>query len=318
VVTDGGDVVAVVVTFAHAIVDGISVLAFVRHLVDAINGRTATRAPLPVREPMEHLVPSRSVAGEGVVLGEPAGEWAFDETVDLQQRRTVILVDYLDAAELTELRARCRSAQVKMDALFVAVVQQALLETIPEALLVPALCAFDVRNALEPVVSAEEIGVYMKDFPVFDPLWATDELTLWQRAVSVSAQLSQRRAEGFSGLTQYPVAQLCAEIQWVAAHPSTSFWHSFSVSNMGRQSFGAPGGGVRFRSVHLNSTDRMGSVGIQVVFHEIDGALCVALSYADPLISARRISVVREDIIRILRAEAHGYSAELAATKGTE
>ncbi|CAM3750841.1 hypothetical protein KIPE111705_23160 [Kibdelosporangium persicum] len=317
VLTEESEVVAVVATFAHAIVDGMSVLAFMRQLADGINGRTATRQPLPVRPPMEDMVPDHSAAGGGVEMSQPAGAWAFDEAAEPGRRRTVILVDYLDADDLTAVRALCRAAQVKMDAFFVAVVQQALATTIPDALLLPALCAFDVRGALEPPVSAEEIGVYMKDFPVFDPAWVSRELTLWERAASVSAQLSKRRAEGLSALTHYPVAQLCAEIQLAAEYPSTSFWHSFSVSNMGRQPGAAPQDGARFSSVHLNSTDRIGNVGIQVVVHEVDGALCLALSYADPLVPARRISAVREEILRILRSEAHNRATQAVATKGT-
>ncbi|MBN9743451.1 hypothetical protein DMP23_20595 [Amycolatopsis sp. A1MSW2902] len=298
---DGGQgVVAVVVTFAHAIVDGVSAIAFIRQLVDSV----AEAESHPVRPPLEDLVPVVPATAEPPPAPAPTGEWPFVEEVELTLRRTNVVLGRIEESTVDLMRRRCRAENVTVDALFVTATLRALRQRIPAALSVPVICAFDARPVLEPGVPAAEIGMYMKDLNLFDPEWAADRSSLWERASRIAGQIESRRNWELAHPAGYTAADIHTQIRLAAAYPMKSFPFGFSVSNLGRQSF-VRGSRPSFRSLYLSSTDRIGIMGFQLVLTEMRGELFLTFVHADPLIAPDTMAALRDDIIATVRSAVH-------------
>jgi hypothetical protein len=298
-ITHDGAAVAIVVTFAHAIVDGVSAIAFMRQLLD---GAGAAESYL-VRPPMEELLPAPpapiGAAERESSLFEPTGEWPFDDAAQPSQRRTSVVLGRVGPDTLDGLLYRCRAEHVSVDALFVSGILAALAKRIPAALSVPVICAFDARPELDPSVPAEEIGMYMKDLQLFDPEWAT-HADVWTRARRIRRQMRDRRKWALDHPGTLASAEIHEQIRLAADYPLKSFPFGFSVSNLGRQAVTSG-----FRSLYLSSTDRIGIMGFQVVLTELRGELFLTFVHADPLVAPTTIATLRDDVIDMVRSASH-------------
>jgi hypothetical protein len=292
-VTNGGFVVAIIVAYAHAIGDGVSGISFLRQLLagpDRVDS-------YPIGPAMEDIMPVPAeppAAGEGGShLLEPTGEWPFDDVTEVCRRHTNVLLGYLDSGNLDSLLRRCRTAQVSVEAFFVSAILAVLARRVPAALSVPVICAFDVRSELHPPVPAAEIGMYMKDLRLFDPKWAEQE-DIWIRARRIRRQVVAQRKWVVGHPEPNTPTEVYDQIRLAADYPLKSFLFGFSIANMGRQS-AMPG----LRSLYLNTTDRIGIMGFQVVLTELNGALFLTFVHVDPLVASSTIAAIRDDVIEI-------------------
>lgn len=303
-ITRRGEVVAIVVTFAHAIVDGVSAIAFMSQLTDSAGARRS----YPVRPPMEDLLCSPTPSAPHVPAGAdehvlshlvPTGEWPFDDPAQPSLRRTNVVLGRVGPETLDGLLRRCRAERVTVDAFFVSGILAALAKRVPAALSVPVICAFDARPELDPPVSAKEIGMYMKDLRLFDPEWAA-HADIWARARHIRHDIQCQRQWELDHPGTLTSTEMHAQIRLAADYPLTTFPFGFSVSNLGRQPATS-----QLASLYLSSTDRIGIMGLQVVLATLRGELFLTFVHADPLVAAATIAALRDDVIDLVCSASH-------------
>jgi hypothetical protein len=295
-------VTLMVVTFAHAIVDGVSGFSFARQILKAVDGQAGEGESFSVRPPLESG-PPRAAYEDAAPAPSAGGQWPFAKTVPFGRRRTNIVLGRIDKQILDFVLRRCRSEGVKVDAFFTAAIQAALARTNSAALSLPILSAFDVRRLMRPPVSPDEIGMFMKDIRLFDATWPISVVDVWERARSVSRIIVRERERELARPPEDSADEIYQQIRLAAMYPMDNFPFSFSVSNMGRQSF-TRNGTAGLKSIYLSSTDRIGIMGFQAVLAEVEGDLHVAFVHTAPLISSETISQVRDDLTEIMRVEA--------------
>ncbi|HEV2372343.1 MAG TPA: hypothetical protein VGS19_09245 [Streptosporangiaceae bacterium] len=304
--TDGssgaGGVTLAVVTFAHAIVDGVSVFAFLQQLLAAVNGRARGAEPFQVRPPLESGLPP-AVSEDAVPVPPAAGQWPFAESAPIGQRRTNIVRGRIGKEVFEPILLRCRAEGVKVEGFFTASIQGALAHTSPAALSLPVLSTFDARTLMDPSVPRDEMGLFMKDIQLFDAAWQADGLDVWERARSVSSIIVEERHRGLAQLAENSAEETIQQIKLVAAYPLDGFAFGFSVSNVGRQ-FLDRSGPAGLKSFCPGSPDRIGIMGFQVALVEMGGDMHVTFVHTAPLISAETISQLLEGLTEIVQREA--------------
>lgn len=293
----------------HATTDGVSLLALARQVVDAHNHAVAglpLDAPvLPVRAPVEHLLPPTGGPAVPCATAEPfCPGWPVEQDAPLSARRTRTHWWTLEPPMTEALLARCRSEGTTLNAVIataLAAAARSLPNRLPE---LGCLIPISVRDNADPAVSWMENGTFISEVSL--TLGAEDAPSgFWARARGVRARYRRLLS-----------AVLAAPTDFERWPPNDSGMPTFRrgslVTNLGRSAPTGKGGPARLASFRFLVCPRGGVYVISLSAATVANRMVIGLTSTDPLLGGSAADTFRAAFTaEIDRASgvAHGVEA---------
>jgi hypothetical protein len=191
-----------VVTFHHAITDGLSCMHFIDKLLEccrrvARGEAIAEAKPQPLLPPLEQLVSIRSAnttenhlpASEPQPLQSP--QFLIEGEAELSDRRTVLLPRRLSSDLTNALKQRCQAEKTTVHGALCAAMLLSIAERLPEMTIRSVSCgsSINLRAACTPQLGRDMIGCFISNVDSHYTLEA--EPNFWNLARECKQQLRQ-------------------------------------------------------------------------------------------------------------------------------
>ncbi|WP_202919299.1 condensation domain-containing protein [Saccharothrix deserti] len=316
-ITQPGHIHDLVITVAHCISDGTTLLSLLRQWVRLAAEPPAadqTVASGPVRPAVEDLFPARYRGGPGglsdknaadeedpgAVQGE-VGRLTADRFVPFHQRRTRLLHRFLASDALENLTLACKREGATVHGVLAA----AMVSAVARDAGTPSPTHFTIgspvsfRDELDPPPSQDEVGPYVSAVHSVVQHRPDD---LWSMARSITGDIAERRQRGehFAGaslLTDHGPAGVADSepfVRFIEEHGPFNFF----ISNIGRFDFPDTLGPWQ-----LSGAQFVGGISVVGYFaasvSTSHGQLSWNFTYIDEAISPERAERLADDSVRI-------------------
>lgn len=306
-----------IVTFHHAIADGLSGAYLIRDIVKGLEMETSLSRDLLEHLPIEVLVPPpfqpENLSDDAVLMQSELVPPQY--RADISTRKQPHLRTSLLSSELTkQLSDRCREENTSVHGAISAAFLLTLARQKGASLSqLKCLSPISVRSHLTPAVD-QAVGLYIT-YGLTDHHLTVDE-SLWEIARSLKSQLSEARQphqlfEGF--LPRQEIMATCPEAQVVAQGMQQQYGYDLLVTNLGRVEIEQQFGSLRISELYgpavMAGVEDERIVGVATV----GDRLSLTVSFPSTSVSSAKATSTLAEALEILSDAIKVSSLSLAA-----
>jgi hypothetical protein len=272
----------------HVIVDGGGGAAIYRDLLTAcmrsLDGQRLLDERLEMLPPLDELLP-RSAGQRKEKRGfEVARIMTIDRAAPVAKRRSRALFRVLDADRTAHLAARARDQGATLTGVICAAALKAARSVESEDREFTLSTNVNLRDLLEPPVSAEHLGSYISSVSTHHRVESATEF--WALARETRAAIKAAvdnvdylppRRDKFGWFEKLILG-------FVAPRLRGGRIQALNVTNMGRIHFPTEFGPLTAKAFYAASAQHVLGSSMQVAVHTLGGALFTAFVYADPIL----------------------------------
>ncbi|MBE9030498.1 hypothetical protein IQ266_12225 [filamentous cyanobacterium LEGE 11480] len=302
-----------IVTFHHAIADGMSALhvmhalcACYQQVIEGVSPPTVSDRSL--KPPLEQLL-APCLAGldvaelEQLLPSQPteSPQLLIEQTARVADRKTRLIPFELNPAHLSRLKQRCRDEQTTVHgalcaALSLACVAQSLAVQVP----VPITCgsSVDLRPACEPLVEASDLGCVT--FNITTSHHVSPKADFWDLARECQAdvaRLVQAKIPHYRGSSAELLNQYQASFLAQLAEHNMGRITTCHVSNLGQSNAPTAYGSIALESFHFATGQSLVGVSCWMGAVTINQTLCGTFTYVTPLMSPETANTLADSVI---------------------
>jgi NRPS condensation-like uncharacterized protein len=304
VLLQGNDVSDLIITCEHIITDGMSSVFLLRDILQAVGLPDRPLSVLPEQPPYEQLVPQFEPKVQALSF-EPSLATTKTKPTLAEKSRPRLHTWSLSAAETISLVHRCQQAQTTVHAAICAAFllaiahQRTQKNDLEESTTLKCFSPINLRRFLPAI--EEDFGFYFTAYVTTDTI--TPDLSLWELAHSIKAQLNQKMAP------EQIFAHLPHSEAFLSTLPSTDEvvdmvetvnGYDVLVSNLGRLTIPQQYGELQLAAVYGPSgtthidCDRM--VGVTTLGDQ----MFFSLVYSELEISPAQIKQLQQKVMQFL------------------
>jgi hypothetical protein len=299
-----------IVTFHHAIADGISALHFMHELLSFCQQLEAgtpisSMESLPLLPPLEQLLEKFLLEPDRVTPSQtsPPPALLIEQTAPVDLRQTRLIPHEFDRELTLQLKSRCRDEQTTVHGALCAAMLLAYTRQLssPEPVLASCGSNVNLRGSCIPVVESSHLGCFVAAVTTVHQI--SLDANFWELARECQTTIHQliddkvphHQVSNPDLVNKYQPSFLAQ----LAAHNMgrTTTTH---VSNLGQFDFTKSSGSVRLESFHFATGQHLVGTGFWLGAVTIDRKLCCTFTYIDPLISKNTAKLLANSAISIL------------------
>jgi hypothetical protein len=302
-----------IVTFHHAIADGISALHFMHELLSfcqqLIEGTPISPLEsLPLLPPLEQLL-AKCLSEPTANLTQvppsqnPPPALLIEQTAPVDLRRTRLLPYEFDRDLTLQLKSRCRDEQTTVHGTLCAAMLLACVRQLssPEPVHVACGSSVNLRGSCVPVVEPSHLGCFVSAVTTAHQI--SLDANFWELARECQKTIHQliddkvphHQASNPSLIDKYQPSFLAQLAEHNMGRTSTTY-----VSNLGQFDFKKSSESVRLESFHFATGLNLVGTGFWLGAVTIDRKLFCTFTYIDPLISQNTAKSLVNSAIAIL------------------
>ena len=305
----------IIVTFHHAIADGISAIHFVdellsyyQQLVEGIP--IAPKESLPLLPSLENLLQKclSEINSTNFLPTTPnqtssSPTLLIEQTAPVVDRRTRLIPRELDQELTSQIKSRCRDEQTTVHgalcaAMILACVQQLSSQ---EPVLVSCSSSVNLRASCFPPVASEYLGCFISNITTIHH--AEPNTNFWELARECHTTINQLvhhkvphfQASNAELLNKYQSSFLAQLAEHNMGRNTT-----MHVSNLGQWDLKPSYGSIRLESFYFATGLNLVGTCFWLGTATINQKLFCTFTYTDPLISMRTAELLADSVINIL------------------
>ena len=298
-----------IVTFHHAIADGMSALHFIHELLSLCQQLMAGTPispldSLPLLPPLEQLLEPCLSEPDRVIPSQtsPPPALLIEQTAPADRRQTRLLTHEFDRDLTLQIASRCREEQTTVHGALCAAILLACVRQLsfPEPVLVSCGSNVNLRGSCVPVVEPSHLGCFVSAVTTSHQI--SLDANFWELARECRATIHQL-VDDLVPHSQVSNPDLVNKYQpsflaQIAEHNMgrTTTTH---VSNLG-QFDSKKYAGVRLESFHFATGQNIVGTCFWLGAVTVDRKLCCTFAYTDPLISLDTAKLLANAAISIL------------------
>jgi NRPS condensation-like uncharacterized protein len=308
-----------IVTFHHAIADGISALHFVHELLtyyqQLVEGSPISLMDsLPLLPSLEQLlqkclseIDTTDFLQATPNQATPSPILLIEQTAPVVDRRTRLLPRELNQSLTSQIKSRCHDEQTTVHgalcaAMILACVQQLSSQ---EPVLVSCSSSVNLRASCFPAVASDHFGCFISN--VTTTHHAEPSANFWELARECHANINQLvrhkvphyQASNAELLSKYQSSFLAQLAEHNMGRNTTTH-----VSNLGQWELKSSYGAVRLESFYFATGLSLVGTCFWLGTATIHQKLCCTFTYTDPLISTKTAEALADSVINILSSAA--------------
>jgi NRPS condensation-like uncharacterized protein len=304
-----------IVTFHHAIADGISAIHFVHELLSyyeqLVEGSPISLMDsLPMLPSLEQLL-QNCLSEIGPIdslpatlnQASPSPILLIEQTAPVVDRRTRLIPRELDQRLTSQIKSRCRDEQTTVHgalcaAMILACVQQVSSQ---EPVLVSCSSNVNLRASCFPPVASEHLGCFVSHITTTHR--AESNTNFWELARECRSNINQLvhdkvphyQASNAELLNKYQPSFLLQIAEHNMGRNTTTH-----VSNLGQWNVKPSYGSIRLESFHFTTGQNLVGTCFWLGTTTINQKLCCTFTYTDPLMSTKTAEALADAVINIL------------------
>jgi hypothetical protein len=311
-----------IVTFHHAIADGISALHFMHELLSFCQQLVAGTPispleSLPLLPPLEQLLakclsePAANLTQVPPSQPNPPPALLIEQTAPVDLRRTRLLPYEFDRDLTLQLKSRCRDERTTVHGALCAAMILACARQLasPEPVFVACGSSVNLRGSCFPVVEPSHLGCFVSAVTTVHQI--SLDANFWELARECQTTIHQlvndkfphHQASNPDLIGKYQPSFLAQLAEQNMGRTSTTY-----VSNLGQFNFTKSSGSVRLESFHFATGLNLVGTGFWLGAVTVDRKLFCTFAYIDPLISPNTAKSLVNSTIAILNNAASSPS----------
>jgi NRPS condensation-like uncharacterized protein len=308
-----------IVTFHHAIADGISALHFIHELLLHYQ-KIVEKIPilpietLPLHPPLEQLLAAclsepMSVDFSPVAQSEtsPPPTLIIEQTAPVNERQTRLISHEFSEVLTSNLKSRCRNEQTTVHGALCAAMGLVIVQHLGAQTPVTLACGSNVnlRAFCTPALVSDQLGCFVSNITTTHH---TEQQThFWELARECQTNIHQLVNHKIPHL-QVSNAELINKYQpsflaQLAEHNMgrTTTTH---ISNLGQFDFNTSYGSIQLESFHFATGQNLVGTCFWLGAVTVQQKLCCTFAYTEPLISMKTAKLLVDSVITILDSAA--------------
>jgi NRPS condensation-like uncharacterized protein len=304
-----------IVTFHHAIADGISALHFVHELLSYYQ-QLVEESPispidsLPLLPPLEQLIKkclSEMNAADFTQATpnqtSPSPTLIIEQTAPVVDRQTRLIPHKLNQSLTLQLKSRCRDEQTTVHgALCAAMIMACVQQLSPqEPVFVSCSSNVNLRASCFPPVASEQLGCFVSSITTTHH--AKPDANFWELARECRSNIHQLvhhkvphyQVSNAELLNKYQSSFLAQLAEHNMGRNTTTH-----VSNLGQWDLKPSYGSIRLESFYFATGLSLVGPCFWLGTTTVNQQLCCTFTYTDPLISTKTAEALANSVINIL------------------
>lgn len=302
-----------IVTFHHAIADGISALHFIHELLSYyqqfVEGIPIPEVDtLPLLPPLEQLLQQSLAETNAADLTQVSHTTApptllIEQTASVVDRQTRLLSHEFNPDLTLKLKSRCRDEQTTVHGALCAAMAIAFVQQLPPQPPVVISCgsSINLRASCFPPVEPTYLGFFSSNITTThhaDPnthFW--DLARECQSSVlhSIQHKIPHNQVSNAELLSQYNSAFLAQFAEYNMGRNTTTH-----VSNLGQCDLQAVYGSIRLKSFYFTVGLNLVGTCFWLGVVTLNQKLCCTFTYTDPLISRKTAEALANSVVTVL------------------
>lgn len=285
-----GEYNELLISFHHAIADGISCIRFVDEFLRIYTELQMCSfikiTPLPFLDCIENLVSFKSNPQElqseiAKINSGGLTTLSYQTFKPLKERSTKTHLLELDKNQLISLRQKCHAQHVTVNSLLYAALLLAEQQLLGQTLSVRVATPIQLRTYCTPPIDEEHFGCFLSY--IEDVLWnINSQTTIWDLSRTYEQQLVHLIPK-----TAFLPAQFAPKLSPYFSLPTKEeFYAAACVTDKGFFRFPEVYGSLKLEALYITSSCRAGGIMMSLSATSVLDKMFLAFSYPHPLISA--------------------------------